>query len=169
MCRHGIEIHSRLVLIWTYLFMHFASRAQSSFWLYDFSFLCRPPGALLAAAAAALPQSSHANFQASREGPPSGWDICYSWAMWGSGCTDILHCASCSGALASAVAWYLFKCTWCAASCASCPELAPRLCPEKSSSALSMSLIGCTAWLSSSSTAISSNNTFLCCKARSFA
>ena len=68
------------------------------------------------------------------------WDTCDSWATWGAGCTDILHCAGCSGS----PAWYLSKGTWFAASCASCPELAPRLCLEKSRSVLSMIPAGCT-------------------------
>ena len=51
---------------------------HTAFRLYDFSFLCRPPGAPAAAASAAPPQSSHASFRSSREGPPSGWDTCDS-------------------------------------------------------------------------------------------
>ena len=108
--------------------------------------------------------------RASWEWQPSGWDTCdlwVMWALWGAGCTDILHCARCSGSLG----WYLSKCTWCAATYVSCPELAPRLCQEKSRSALFMIPGGCTAWSSSSSTARAisarASAAFLHCKARS--
>ena len=49
--------------------MRFATKAYSSFRLYDFSCLCRLAGAQAGAAAAAPPQSSHACFLSSWEGP----------------------------------------------------------------------------------------------------